>query len=151
MRDIYNQASSVIAWLGKEDEQMDEAMDAACLIHRYYLQNALDEPRLQRPEELSCRYRVHYREVPTSQPTETAWEKAAKLLTRSYFTRLWIVQELVVAHRAQITCGAFSMDFRCLRGLMVAGFEHTKKLQGTGPIFRDHYLGGQASAVLSLQ
>ena len=153
MKDIYSQASLVIAWLGKDDGQTGEVMDAACVIHRYYLQQALSErePRLLREDEFSCRNRTSYKKAPKTKPTEKAWEGAGKLLLRSYFTRLWIVQELVVAHRAQVICGAFLIDYRCLRDLMVAAYEYTKSLQGSNWVFWNRYLNGDATAVLSLQ
>ena len=151
MKEIYNKASLVVAWLGKGDDTMDEAMDAACLIHRYFLKNVDGEPRLQRSDEFSCRNGIHYRDVPQTQPTVEVWEKAGKLLRCSYFSRLWIVQEIVVAHRAQVVCGAFSVDFRCLRDFMVAAFDYTMTLQGPTWAFMDNYLGGDGMAVLSLQ
>ena len=125
MKDIYESAFMVIAWLGPEDEGIHESMTAACIIHRYYSQAATDK-RLVRKHDEICYDGVSCAEPAVIQPEEKDWNNAALLLQRSYFTRLWIVQELVVARRVVVACGAHSFNFKCCRDLVVGAFENSR-------------------------
>jgi hypothetical protein len=88
MGTIYSSALSVIAWLGPEDNGSDKAIqliaDINCAVgHRFY-------------EEL----RSH-----------ALWEKLNKFLSRNYWTRLWIIQELALnPNMTLFLCGTHALS-----------------------------------------
>ena len=127
MKEIYERAEQVIAWLGKPDDGMREGMDAVCKVHRFYCrheysQRAGYDGRIGRRENDVCFEGVPCGDVPSREPSLEDWIAGAKIYERSYFHRLWMVQELVVARRARVACGAYETDFRCIRDFMVASF-----------------------------
>ncbi|KAL9120820.1 MAG: hypothetical protein Q9187_002625 [Circinaria calcarea] len=129
MKEIYEKAERVIAWLGADDGGMEGAMEATCMIHRRYLRGTPEEwdKRLERADDGKCYGGIDWRQVPAEEPTIGDWFKAAKLLERSYFSRLWMVQELVVARQVLLLCGALETDFRCLRDFIVTTFVYAAK------------------------
>ena len=127
MKEIYEKATQVVGWLGKGDDGIAEAMEVACRVHRFYCRKdyapfAEYDGRIEREAENVCFGGVASREVPGKEPRLEDWTIAAKVYERSYFSRLWMVQELVVAQRARVICGAFETDFRCIRDFAVSSF-----------------------------
>ena len=94
MRDIYANATRVLAWIGKPDSLSGLAFDT---LTRFAAHDGT-------PNGSACQNIL-----------DTAAEErraAIKLLIeRSYFERVWVIQELVVAKIATIFCGSFSMAF----------------------------------------
>lgn len=90
MGTIYRQASHVIAWLG-----LEQLGDDSALAMKY----------------LSTGYEVFvhpkYHDLRRRWAAITSAEKLAieKLYTRSYFKRIWIVQEVVLARNLHLVCG----------------------------------------------
>jgi hypothetical protein len=87
MSRIYCQAFDVIAWLGREGGGSDMAMD--------YLNNILRQKEMT-PEERSA---------------------IEKILSRDYWSRTWIVQEIGLAFTVTVWCGNKSVDGRLLECL----------------------------------
>jgi hypothetical protein len=81
MRDIYSRATAVFAWLGPGFPGSDLAMEA--LRH--------DEPGIENDAE------------PATARSRLALNK---LFNNPYFTRLWVVQEFILAKDLWILCGA---------------------------------------------
>jgi hypothetical protein len=119
MGKIYSHADCVIAWLGPEKDNSNEALD---LMQQWSQQVDVDWRN----------HRLH----PSKQTTELTWsdrnthlpyqngelDPVFMLLARPYFERTWIRQEILLATRASIQCGQkhFTLhDFRnavaCLR------------------------------------
>jgi len=94
MRDIYANASRVIAWIGKPDSLSGLAFDT---LERFAADDgtrdgsATYQKILDRAEERRAAIKL--------------------LIERSYFERVWVIQELVVAKSATIFCGSLSMAF----------------------------------------
>jgi hypothetical protein len=79
MRDIYSNARSVTVWLGEESNDSDKAMD--------YFSGAgeLDHLKKWSPELAS---------------------PISHLCERSYWRRIWIIQEIFLARQATVCCGS---------------------------------------------
>ena len=77
MRDIYSEAQSIIIWLGTAEPSDEEAFKEL---------EAYDHHQLPRR-----RWRP--------------WEPWYRLFRKQYWTRIWIIQEIVVAKEAHIWCG----------------------------------------------
>jgi hypothetical protein len=93
MRDIFAKASKVIAWIGEPDQLSSLAFDT---LERF----AAEDGTLN--GSVTCRNicdNLDKRELALRSFTE-----------RPYFTRVWIVQEIVVARRVNICSGNLSLD-----------------------------------------
>ncbi|KAF2005453.1 hypothetical protein P154DRAFT_483433 [Amniculicola lignicola CBS 123094] len=135
---IYQQASSVISWLGEATDDSDEAVNLIQKfgsIARAYLHNEMPD-HLTPNQKISYsihRPYQHWREFleeyydfsVNGQNLIAIW----KLLGRPYWTRVWMVQELVGGgllkdSRGVLVCGSASVGmipFVCLCMLIVSG------------------------------
>lgn len=121
MRHIYNYAEEVIIWLGEtshfkhidsSDTAMDMLADPSSWMETYILMS---------PEDF-------YK----------ATEIVESILSSDYWTRIWIVQEIVVAKRISVYCGSKRLGWQSLTDFMTylsdqtwAHPSHVRRLYGT--------------------
>ncbi|CAI4214544.1 unnamed protein product [Parascedosporium putredinis] len=88
MGEIYSGASTVTVWLGEADEATTKAI------------KTIWDPAFLAP--LSCTYAV-----PGSIPSEDApvWRAVQNLFARGWFSRSWVVQELLLARECRVVFG----------------------------------------------
>ncbi|KAK5655094.1 hypothetical protein OQA88_5993 [Cercophora sp. LCS_1] len=104
---IYQQARLVMMWLGEEDLETDVAL---ALIQKIVF-CSLGAWRSIHPRSLdSCRDLVGDDGVHLA-----SWDAMLRLFQRNYFTRMWIVQEVVQAENAWIVCGHHMLQFQKLQ------------------------------------
>ncbi|KAK6956106.1 hypothetical protein Daesc_001376 [Daldinia eschscholtzii] len=112
MTTIYRNASSVVAWLGKDDE---DAHKAHALLSEYTpvledIESQLISPNPEykvRPWEVVNLYddeELHKRYHLTPK-TRESWEALVRFLARRWFGRIWVVQEMVFNPSHLICCG----------------------------------------------
>lgn len=95
MRYVYNQAEQVVVWLG-------EAADESHLVFQHIKEWQASQ---EQPARRTSRLR------PLAMPPHMPWFEGAtleayeKLCQRPWFTRLWVVQEIVLSRRAIVLCG----------------------------------------------
>ena len=101
MSKIYQRAWSTIVWLGEEADNSGNAMDTLKLIHEA-LQYHTDEraPNFEDFERLS---------LPA--PGSEDWSNLSKFLSRPWFQRIWVVQEVVFSYRIQLLYGNKSLSW----------------------------------------
>ncbi|PMD19491.1 HET-domain-containing protein [Hyaloscypha hepaticicola] len=117
MRSIYQQAGHVIMWLGEQEEKENDtwhAMLPLCmedhrrLIARYgnsidkNLRGWFDKIQKYAYDAISVSYAV----------------ALDRLLYRMYWTRVWIVQEVLVAQDATVCCGPMAASWTTLMGAL---------------------------------
>ncbi|KAK0511293.1 hypothetical protein JMJ35_005866 [Cladonia borealis] len=108
MRDTFEGAENVIVWLGEDTGNADKAFEI-----------------LRAIESSSSDAHIFNLNLLDSESGKALRE----LLGRSWFRRIWVVQELVCASKATITCGSHEMEWE--RFLNVAGrINETGYLQG---------------------
>ena len=103
MGKIYSQARQVLIWLGEETKNDSEAFNVVS-----QLQTILATPPptigdlfvLSNPEFLSCTI---------SSIPRSSWGQIAYLLHRSWFQRVWVIQEALMAQSAQLFNGSKSI------------------------------------------
>jgi len=102
MGSIYQTASQVIIWLGEEAEDTIPAMDLFLKIASgAKLDHGGAAERLKQNLALAG--------VP---PTDDAsWNLLSRFLVRPWFSRVWVVQEAVLARRVIVTCGSCQMGW----------------------------------------
>jgi hypothetical protein len=94
MGDIYSQAARVVAWIGEDDHEARKGRAflselASCSVERYC------------PPNDSCLRWQH----------RGKWAALSSLCTRSYWSRLWIIQEVLLAFDLVIQCGQLSFQW----------------------------------------
>jgi hypothetical protein len=93
MSTIYSSAQFVCAWLGEEGEQSDSAI------------NCLREIRkVVRPSKQTAK-------VPLPSAENSVWNAISRFLSRDWFRRVWIVQELVLAPKIILLCGDQKLEW----------------------------------------
>jgi hypothetical protein len=108
MRDIYERADLVVAWLGPGNARSDSVIDFI---------NTNTDAILARAEEVMAE------EV----KTRIWWLMIEELLMRPWWQRLWVIQEVVVAKDIKICCGSKSLLWVQLgEGIKIAIKNHGK-------------------------
>jgi hypothetical protein len=97
MRDIYTRAEKVCIWLGKEADESDRAMDF--LINRVKRKLTIKGLGFER---------LWSRNV---------GKALTQLCERSYWRRMWIIQEIVCAQNITIWCGTKSCEWSAIGSL----------------------------------
>jgi hypothetical protein len=92
MGTIYSKASKVVAWLGLANEFTVEALG--------YL-----EEFEEAPEIISLTGLIFKNELAGTETGHRILEGVRSISLRSYWTRLWIIQELQLASNADMQCG----------------------------------------------
>ncbi|KAH7371571.1 heterokaryon incompatibility protein-domain-containing protein [Pyrenochaeta sp. MPI-SDFR-AT-0127] len=103
MREIYQRATKVIFWLGKEEKHDNRAV---CLMklfcERRKIHTKLDDLRAASLSELCL------------PPNDDGWRGWASLLSRPWFGRVWIVQEFLNASHSVFMSGALEISTEVL-------------------------------------
>ncbi|QDS77753.1 hypothetical protein FKW77_004831 [Venturia effusa] len=101
MKRIYTEALCVIVWLGDGDDESDQAMDALARIAGFEQQVEEKKSRLSK-ETLDNRRRQSIRDWMSA----ISWAPVVDLLSRNYWKRMWIIQELALNHTMTLfMCG----------------------------------------------
>ena len=93
MGEIYSQAAKVIAWIGKEDEETNRAVA--------FLSELQTSTSIER-------YCPHGHTCLSENSHSYNWASLSKLCRRNHWSRLWIVQEVLLASDLHIQCGPLS-------------------------------------------
>ncbi|KAM0215724.1 hypothetical protein ACHAQI_002822 [Fusarium lateritium] len=97
MRDIYSRAEKVYIWLGKEADESDLAMDF--LINRVKRKLKVKGLGFKRPW------------------SRNVGKALTQLCERSYWRRMWIIQEIICAQNITIWCGTKSCEWSAIENL----------------------------------
>lgn len=110
MHDTFHFAASVLAWLGPIDVYARAAIEAYSILNEHEQKN---------PGFFKCLRDI----TEATQIEEPAgmkfghWVGCSKFFGRSYFERMWIFQEIVVAKEITAVCGAFKIPWEDLTDL----------------------------------
>ncbi|KAH8820671.1 heterokaryon incompatibility protein-domain-containing protein [Xylogone sp. PMI_703] len=104
MRTIFQSAENVIAWLGNEKDNSDRAIETLMQIRMIALKPD------SWPEGLPA-VPVSWGGRNTPSPTDITWKEIDLLLSRDWFRRSWIVQELILASNVIVVCGKWTLDW----------------------------------------
>lgn len=112
---IYSRAEQVLVWLGEEREEDSLAFEA--IEKTVVFMNALWHDGNMNE---SIKKIINNPALPPN-----AWQHIGTLFLRSYFKRLWVIQEVVNSSSAQVFCGSKTIpwDSMCMvTNLFTAGF-----------------------------
>jgi hypothetical protein len=102
MKDIYQNAAFVAVWLGPHYMESHRAMGLVKSISDRY--SKLDDGKIQ-PKFLEWM-------INTTSPAspDCAWEPLVALLRRSWWTRLWVIQEVALPKTVIVLCGTHGVN-----------------------------------------
>lgn len=100
MRDIYRFAKQVLVWLGEEEDDSNLAMDLITSLEREYVCNH----QMTLAAESDMQGTVS--RLLTNDLAPRRWKALTVLLTRPYWSRVWVYQEFVVARAIEIVSGS---------------------------------------------
>ena len=129
MGKIFSQARLVLIWLGEETTLDSEGLDALSQLDRHLPSPPAtvgDINALRTPQFL---YRA-LQSIPRS-----SWLQIGYLLSRPWFRKIWVIQEVVMAHSAQLFNGAKTLSWTTFSSAtnkiasydlqaIIAGFKH---------------------------
>lgn len=92
---VYAQAKKVVSWLGESDIQVDSAVR---------LLAKLKDVPLDRASQPNFNVAQFVKDIPNDD-----WLALGSLLSRPYFKRTWIVQEIAMAKELLIVCGDYTL------------------------------------------
>ena len=120
MREIYSAAEAVMVFLGAESEESDMAYNLVGKLCNLFQNGAFDLQGELRPRSVSVARRYPFedkklRELGLPLENDPDWVALAELLSRPYFHRIWVLQELVMA-RGPVTafCGSYQLPYAAL-------------------------------------
>ncbi|KAL9627226.1 MAG: hypothetical protein Q9164_007668, partial [Protoblastenia rupestris] len=100
MRDVYRRAKRTLIWLGEEYDHSTEGLEFV-----RHLYNAANNGEAQKPTSSWNAWWPASRRPGSSVSSRSEWRAFFKLLNRPWFTRAWVVQEVVVSSQPIIVCG----------------------------------------------
>ncbi|KAL2043493.1 hypothetical protein N7G274_003800 [Stereocaulon virgatum] len=145
MTEIYSQAELVLIWLGDE---LATDKDGVQLMRK--VEQVLGQPTFDRRTFGTTYLDLEALGLPDM--FDPCWATLVKILTRQWFTRMWTIQELVLARQAVFLCGP--VEIRSSSMLHVAGnfskFVTLKNVMGVHATVDSAIHASNASALCSL-
>lgn len=102
MGDIYKEATNVIVWIGAQDEFTDDAMTTIRRIAKIDPQRYAEV----QPSDFFQQQVVLFRLGVWRSLSYTHWLGLTVFLNRPWFSRIWIVQEVILSRNAIVVCGS---------------------------------------------
>jgi hypothetical protein len=98
MADIFSSVETVMAWLGEEDKYTAKGFELIEKLATYSpeILQRITPRNFAKQESLLGQF-----------VGQGYWEALAMLFQRAYFTRVWIIQEVVLAKRVDVFCGSY--------------------------------------------
>lgn len=108
MRSIYENAHQVLIWLGQSNERIDIIMDSMDRLHNEASENHAQWANPAKQLEIAGQiFRQH--QVDTAGSLfQKQLDALEDLFSRSWFRRVWVIQEIVSARAASVLCGSKS-------------------------------------------
>jgi hypothetical protein len=140
MGDIYRNATSVIVWLGRERLDKTGQDDALIAI------SFLEDTRRRSLAEFIPGNESERQSQLLQKGYDRIWEAVLNLCRRHYWTRLWIIQEVVLATHIIVHCGQLKFTWGVLTKLFAqlesicqkVSFETGNAIRFSVPAMLDH-------------
>ena len=110
MREVYASARKVYIWLGSEQDDGILALQILCKTYNHMQDGVIQNDR---PQIKFCDGDLKHLELPAT--SEPAWGALVTFLSRPYFKRIWVLQELAAAkEEISFTCGSITLPYKVL-------------------------------------
>ncbi|RYP50283.1 hypothetical protein DL768_004166 [Monosporascus sp. mg162] len=110
MSAIFSKADYVFSWLGEESGDSKLAFEAI-EIFTDFVNETGDDSGL----ESACRHLLHCLK---SAEYDKHWDAVGNLLTREYWSRVWITQEIILSKRVALVCGTDMCSWSTLAAML---------------------------------
>jgi hypothetical protein len=111
MRDIYQEAAQAVLWVGEEGPQTKEAFATIPRLARIF--DSLPSADSLRMRHFQDPNEIHGGQDLVAITRKAVWGGVVDLFTqRTYFKRLWVIQEMVLASKAVIQCGSCEIEWK---------------------------------------
>ncbi|KAK0100199.1 hypothetical protein ONS95_008537 [Cadophora gregata] len=117
MSEIYSSASRVLIWLGEETESVPAAFEAIRLTRLLFPEeDAQANAEAMSPNQIQFYEQRHFDYVESGEMVRIfkMFEPVMELLSRPWFSRKWIVQEVVRGRNSLIVCGSHTLSWSIL-------------------------------------
>ena len=111
MADIYEKAQAVLVWIGKEDDETEQAF-----LEARRLAAAQRAPNTELPTSQKISYNPDDHESPFSGIAKGF----LSIFRRDWFKRIWVIQEVSVCRKVNVICGPLIIDWEDLMAVLVA-------------------------------
>lgn len=132
MSEIYQRASLVVFWLGPEQDSSSQAIQTLRQLG-LQIEHSVD---CWWPSPNATKTGWGDPQTPLSYSDDT-WTALANLLSRSYFQRVWVVQEARLARRGIVQCGFDSLSWDLFRRAVITLREKNSKPRGVANILEN--------------
>jgi hypothetical protein len=118
MGEIYSKANNVIIWLGKADSDTE---DAVSLITTFAMSVKWETQQLAWSDwgNFSFNDPEFYTKAGLKPFELSDWEKIIRVLSRTWFSRLWILQEIVLSKEKIVVIGSFVLKYAFIEFLVM--------------------------------
>lgn len=159
MGDIYRRADQVIAWLGKEDHECAFALESiqgmydAQVFHHRGIRAAIaaaESSKEKGNEQDKSFVRVHSAldDLLDRFDFDAVIKAVGVLISRSWWRRLWVIQELVLSRQAYLRCGPLAITWESFEFFLDV-CELFMLCHSTHPAFYPAYIIGYKAFILS--
>lgn len=145
MRSVYKSAARTLIWLGEDDGTVDMAMELAIAIVREMMHFDQTNQPVRNVEDVNSEgheISEHLRDLdkPGNLASQSAslqhfgsasWNALARFLSRPWFRRVWVIQEVAVSDRATAYCGDHEFEWVVME-LTAAWISRNNILSQTG-------------------
>lgn len=115
MRDVYSLAERVIVWLGPSTSDSALALETLRYFSKqveYTIDDCIgDAPGATEPRWWDAEYRLPY--------DDATWAALIALFRRPWFSRVWVLQEALLAHEGLVMCGQDTISWDVLRKAVI--------------------------------
>jgi hypothetical protein len=120
MGEIFAGAEGVIIWFGEVSEDSDMAIAFMWKVHeRLARHGEFSEESLKACHYLNSDFKVALQEF-LDREWDDQWEAVARLLSKDWWKRAWVAQELVVAKDVTCRCGMTSIPWSLVDAFIIA-------------------------------
>lgn len=113
MRELYSVAWSVVIWLGMETSDSGKAIDLLANLSRYFDHGNEAERNIPNLNLEIQKLRAFLKKDP-EYLGKGRWVALREFLSRPYWDRLWIIQEVLISGMKTVLCGSRSINWDIL-------------------------------------
>ena len=110
MADIFEKAQAVLVWIGKEDNETEQAFLEA---------RRLAAAQRAAKRELASQ-KISYNPDDHQSPFSGIAKGFLSIFRRDWFKRIWVIQEVSVGRKVDVVCGPFIIDWEDLMAVLFA-------------------------------
>ena len=116
MKTIYQSARNTFSWLGEADAQAEQFFSLIDTIHeRVCLADSCSHGKSPRIGDMPFENAEAMTQLRLPPPNHPSWRTLVTLAERTYFSRIWIIQETVCGHdNSWLFCGKLKVSWHCL-------------------------------------